>query len=516
MNQEELEKILIRFDSDNSWLNHKVFVGESNELRTFLDNLNQVASRFRDSVNPEIIFFNRIGKCRRIDDAVVEILGYPASQSIQLCPGCDVYNHKQLFGDSIELSIFEKDLECISIVYLEHLSPRLLTRFVRNLSVWLTQHPKKVLLIGEPLVFPEDYLHPIRQWTTELPFPRLKNRKQDVVYELQLAARAFEGGVDRFSLEALNSLLEHDWDGDVGEIEQVVFRIFRQCEDKEEIGLEQVDFCLIKKDKVRDRRNDNTDILDRWRDVVAQREDIDRIATSLIGSPFFSQRAETSTQRPLGSGCPELDFFRLVSWAYMMFVECGGPNIASVAKLAGGLRVNVEAIQETRDTVGRLRTFLQHSLQYGSHSDQQTIEQASRWFDAAVGRLHPLEQDYRVCSIVLLRSIATAFNLILSFLRRLNEDEYKHVVLQQWKDRIEDVWPKHQFDAAINKAIISLQRSDLDLDSICKKLLPKMQERLKVTSKETDRHKALKEYAEYLIDELFPSKKSVEEVVSQT
>lgn len=516
MNHSEIEQFLTRLEDESSWLQQNAFAGESDEMRGFVSKLNCIASLSNDPANPELVLFARVGECQRIDNAVIETLGYSVEQTIKLYPGCDVHNHRKLFGDAIESSILERNNERIVVTGFEYLSPRVWSRFVRHLTVWLSQHPRKLLLVGESFIFPEDSEKIMRKWTTELEFPRLKDRKQDIIYELHLAARACDGRVDRFSLDALNFLLKQDWDGDVRDVEQVVFRVFRESSDEREISVDQVRVCLKRKSTVRLRQERTTDTTDLWRRIVSLREDIDRLSTSLIGNPFFAQRAETTTQRPLGSGCPELDFFRLISWAYMMLIECGSPNVAIVGKLATGLRVQIAELMVTCDTIGRLRTFLQHSLQYGSKSDQQTIELASKWFDNAVGRFYPLEQDYEICIIVMLQSVAEAFEKIHQFLQKLNEDEYKHTILRQWKDRVEDVWPKHQYDSAICKALRSLNRTDLDLESLCRKLLPKMQERLKITSKDADRHKAMQEYAEHLIEETFPSKKTIEKAVVPT
>lgn len=506
MNQLELDAFLEDVHDKSGWLHHGAFAGYSPAILAFVEELDRLAAAISEPESSKVVLFNRSSECPRVDNAVVRQLGFPAEVAIQLHKGCNEYNHDVLFGNGSKPGIFERGASSVVLNGIHHLCKSGLSRLVRHHAAWLAKFPHKVLLIGRDLASIPGLSEEIGQFASDLRYPEVSARVDDLVYELHLAAKSCNGGLETFSLEAVQCLLQHAWPGNIGEMDSFFRRVFREISFGAEPTDEVVRQCLEHRPKHRSHSFADTDPQQRWRDLVISREQIDQTTTSLIGSPFFAQRAETSAQRPLGSGCSQLDFLRLVSWGYMILVECGGPNISSFERIADLLQVRTDRVTTAKESIGRLRTFLQHSLQYESKSDQQTIEMAGRWFDSVVGRVSPKSHDYEICIATMLAELSSAFDDIRLFLDRLNDDEYKETIIRQWKDRIETAWPKHEHDKIIATAVTDLE-CNLDPLAISKKLLPKMQERLKVISRDCDVRAAMIGFTKELIARTFDLEK---------
>ncbi|QDV11482.1 hypothetical protein CA51_13460 [Rosistilla oblonga] len=504
MNQSDFDELLERLADESQWLHLRAFAGQSDEIRQFVDEL-KAAQVAEQSANPaKILLFVRYGNSRRIDEAVINALEFPSINPIVLQDGCGEHNHNSLFGKGIDRSVCEHDEMKIVVKNIHHLDDAGQRRLTRYLRAWLPFAQKQILLIGQDCAAFEETRSIFSDFTTGFRYPTLTQRIGDLVYELHLAARSCRGGLDSLNIESVKLLLDHAWPGDIGEIDSVMRRIFREMNSGRELEVEFVRSCIAPRNVSRIKALPHDELIQRWNDLVRIREQIDQLTTSFIGAPFFAQRAETFTQRPLGSGCSEFDFFRLVSWSYMMLVECGGPNVLSFEKLAGGLQVQADQVSEIKTVSGRLRTYLQHSLQYASKSDQATIDIAGQWFDKTVGRLTPQSHDYEVCVATLIGQLTDAFHDIRNFLRLLNEDEYKTAIIRQWKDRVEKAWPKHELDSIVGEALGELGRSDLDPIATSMKLLGKMQERLKVVARDENPRELMLNHAKSLVRAQFP------------
>ena len=198
---------------------------------------------------------------------------------------------------------------------------------------------------------------------------------------------------------------------------------------------------------------------------------------------------------------------RLVSWAYMKFIEEADPNLDLALKFFIGLGRGPEreAILGFKELVGRLRTFDQHRLKYGSEKDQKTLHTAQSWFERACGSRLPSDQHFERCILALLQEIDGVLRSLVAFLTALERDEYRDTILGQWQDGRTRAWPKHAYAKLVSDVLEDLGRADLRPDVVTDRLLPALQRQLEVLADGADKGRCLRAWLERQIPVDFPS-----------
>jgi hypothetical protein len=195
---------------------------------------------------------------------------------------------------------------------------------------------------------------------------------------------------------------------------------------------------------------------------------------------------------------------RLISWAYITFVEAAEPSIRIVARLGNGVRVRVDGLTAVRSNVAALRTFEQHRLDVGSSHDKETISLACDWYDRACGHRQPENEDFERCIAQLLAELVAALETVGVFLRAVATDEFRDLIVRQWRNLAEQQWPKHRYETLVAAVIDRLGRRDLRPEVVTQRLLSSMQQTLAATSDDVDREAVILAHIERQIREEFP------------
>jgi hypothetical protein len=212
----------------------------------------------------------------------------------------------------------------------------------------------------------------------------------------------------------------------------------------------------------------------------------------------------TANSNPVGAVSPEFGFLQLVSWAYVTIVENGEPNLRCVLRHFSGQRLDNKRVGEIRDTIVCLRTFLQHSLAYGSDHDRVTLNKACSWFEITIGRRQPERNDFEACIRGLLLECHALIDDLLQFLRNVGRDKFRDIVIQQWVDARERTWPRHKFDAIVARVLHDLGRSDLKVEVVCSQNLKEMNDVLAASASLDDREAMLARFVEQRICQRYP------------
>src|SRR5207253_638701 len=106
----------------------------------------------------------------------------------------------------------------------------------------------------------------------------------------------------------------------------------------------------------------------------------------------------------------ELGFLHVVSWLYTLYYEAGRISVAFLCEKMAMYGVNGGGGGHGhRRIVDRLRTYLQHNLDYGSDEDRSTILMCDTWFASACGTRMPQREDHGDACLDKLLSDAKAF-----------------------------------------------------------------------------------------------------------
>lgn len=504
MDHQKLLEIQSHLDERDDWCHLDELAGTSPEICDFVASISDVPAQFAPDVI-EVIWVDRPCGLERVDSFLVRQLGFGNALRFDLCPGAPSFNAEVLFGSSRREGCFDSgtnELVLVDLAFIDSAAVARLNRIIATLPAFGLQRLCIVTEMNEIASAFEDRLTEVAR-VRKFRMPRLSERSVDIPYEVHLAARHVGSGLDQFSICGLTALCSNGLAGDVAELDHIVQHLVRR--NAQDVVLDET---LVRKQvadsqvKFRAAEYPPCDVL--WAELRAKRDQIDQLCTALIQTPFFVSDSAVVSQSPVGSPSPEFDFFRLVSWAYVTLQEQAKPNLDAVLRLMTGLKVSPSPIVEVRLQVGRLRTYLQHSLQYGSESDQATMQVVFSWFEKAIGKRQPQRQDFEACSRSLLFQQIQVFDQILKFLDRLNRDTLRELPIRQWLAYRETTWPKHSFQVIVNEALRNLDRSDLDEIIVCEAILAELQERLRATKQTENREHILVSRSEILIQERYP------------
>lgn len=162
---------------------------------------------------------------------------------------------------------------------------------------------------------------------------------------------------------------------------------------------------------------------------------------------------------------PELGFLRAVAWLYGQYYEAGAVGVRFLSQLFDGLALDVQGdsrrhIKET----ARLRTFLQHNLDFTRPHDRETLSSCEAWFQERCATRLPASDDDWSCSLEALMSDARELMATLvATIRDIESDEGREETIREWTFRLERHHPPSDFDAIISAAATDMGRDHLDV-----------------------------------------------------
>ncbi len=490
-------------ENDRSLLD--CFAGESVALSGFLDSL-----KTADAQAAEMLLVEHNCRHHKLDNRVVAELGLLGTKITDLECGAPTHNLMTLFGHHGTESLFEQADRSIAIRGIENTCCQTIDRLIKHWQVWKNKN-RRVVLFSHALSEQTRYVKSILEnfGFHLISIPALKKRQQDVPFEIHRIAQSFSGGLDQFELEAVNRLAMYDWESDVYGLEFVISQLYQGFHETDEIlvSKEQVDIAIsnlraTRGEKLSKLGSINPTIL--WQKITETISEADSRCMAIIGSPFFARNNMPNIESPLKTTDPELRFLRLVSWAYTTLWERSFPNMKIAISSLHVYNMEKIGLTECRDNVQKLRTFFQHSMEFSSAHDQQTLATTNEWFRNSIGRSYPEHSDYEPCANHLLDEIHTCVFNVVEFLRNLQSDELgEATIVKQWKRERETTWPKYKIETLVSSTVKRLARSDLSVRAITDQLLKEIQQRLSVAAVDSNLEQVVVDIVEHALSTKF-------------
>lgn len=444
MDQTTYDELIQQLDDRAGWHLAAGLAGTSEAVHRFAADLCAASAQYVAPADglPGCFVVLRPAGAARLDEGILELLGLagPQRSFVDLCSGAHVFNQGRLFGVARQPGAFEATGVAVMVRGLEALGPDARRRLVEHVAVWRARQPRPVVLFG-------DDSEPVRRLCEELggvatvgcaELQPLRIRRQDVPFAIHEAAGRYRGGLDQFDREAMPPLLGHEWPGDLGRLDGKVRELYvaSASTDAVRFGRSDVEASLQRWNERRGVRaaleipDDDAAMWARVRGLVTE---ADRRTIALLGVPFFVHDTAPVLEDPIDAPWPELGFLRLVSWAYMKFIEAAEPNLRCILRLFASYQLDAKQVEEIRHHIERLRTFAQHHLQLGSSSDQGTIESVYSLFERWIDRRLPEPEHYETCLRCLLSELIDLLGEIHGYLRRVQDDQLRGLMLKQWR-----------------------------------------------------------------------------------
>jgi hypothetical protein len=315
-----------------------------------------------------------------------------------------------------------------------------------------------------------------------------------------------------FDPDSLQSLVEYSWPGDLGELYALVRRLYYPRTDRaRQFSEAHVTDALRAAGPVRPCGADLNpgDWAAQWADLDILYKHCNRRANALINAPFFAAGTTEAAADPTWtSQCPELVFLQLVSWAYRKLVEEAEPNMRIVLEIYEQVFHGNDLAKRTCDILVKLRTYEQHRLEYASAHDAETRIAVEEWFRKNCGDGVPEPWQIEACIAAMLQELRQLFTTIIDVLRRIENDDLRTMLVEQWKQRRETSWPKHRFVTLVADVARLMGRLEgpnaLAPEALTDKLLKRMQDQLRVMGEDSDKEHKLRTWIEKVIQMEYP------------
>lgn len=161
---------------------------------------------------------------------------------------------------------------------------------------------------------------------------------------------------------------------------------------------------------------------------------------------------------------PELGFIRSVAWLYVLYFETGKENIKFISK-----KFSVYQIDEDSNTpkhlqsVNHLRTSLQHDLFADTLHNQDVKSHCKIWYLDRCDSEHPKhDTEWENCLFSLLKDATSFFIALDNCIDKLSKDEFVEVIITDWKRKLSQYHPPHEFDRIIETIASDIGRDNLD------------------------------------------------------
>lgn len=158
----------------------------------------------------------------------------------------------------------------------------------------------------------------------------------------------------------------------------------------------------------------------------------------------------------------ELGFYRAISWLYALYFESDRVNVEFLRDQLTGYRI--EQNESHVQIVHQLRTYLQHNLDPTKEQNRAIQYACECWFQKqCLVPVPSTEPQWRHCLQRLLQDALVFLTALQDCVRRIEQDEGREDILQQWVFRRQRYHPPHEFDRLISITAADMGRENIDV-----------------------------------------------------
>lgn len=167
----------------------------------------------------------------------------------------------------------------------------------------------------------------------------------------------------------------------------------------------------------------------------------------------------------------ELGFIRSVSWLYGFYYEAGKVGVSFLLKYLEVYQLEGEGRHAQHYQIVRdLRTFLVHNLNMEAIHDKKLVQTCQEWFRLGCGTYFPADEEHWQPLLNHLLGEAVEFLEVLrNCVRKIESDERRSLICDQWAQRIKRHYPPHLFDEIIPAVLQDIGRTEMDAIRLRKK-----------------------------------------------
>lgn len=171
----------------------------------------------------------------------------------------------------------------------------------------------------------------------------------------------------------------------------------------------------------------------------------------------------------------ELGFLRTVSWLYALYHEAGKWNLEFLYEQLKASGLDQDKIHYKHvESVQQLRTFLQHNLDPTKEQNRTIQYTCEHWFKAQCQVAVPTtNMHWKLCLLNLLQEVQIFLRTLQEYLRGVEQDEGRALLVQQWEDHLQRSHPPHEFDRLISIVAADMGRDKIDVVRLRKRYLDK-------------------------------------------
>jgi len=196
-------------------------------------------------------------------------------------------------------------------------------------------------------------------------------------------------------------------------------------------------------------------------EALQLREEVNAIACGF--NPVNQVFSATSLGLP-GLNPSELGFIRVVSWLYVHYYEVGKLGTEFLTELVSAYALEFgDRPKAHRTMIQRLRTYCQHNLAPTETHSIEIQRECESWFFANCGSKRPgVEEHWNKLLRSLICEAIEYFTYLRDTLRKIELDESKTQLIEQWALRISRFHAPHKFDRIIEEVASDFGREGLD------------------------------------------------------
>ena len=195
--------------------------------------------------------------------------------------------------------------------------------------------------------------------------------------------------------------------------------------------------------------------------------------------------------RPPARENDEASFMRLVNWSYVLLFEVGSITLPYLMRFPSASGPTKERVQEGRDIIHALRTWISHNVGFSSGRDAAISKRVSVWFLTWCNATEPRDEDaWRTCFRELCNEVGMIVQYCQDALAAIVRDGEERELIEELRRRLDRLWSTYRFDELVIESCTRLA-VNVDVPRFRDQKLSKWREFLATVPDEDDPQRAV-------------------------